>query len=346
MAAVPGRTYVIAEMAWAHNGSADVALDLVRGAKAAGADAIGIHVTSLPDYMVPQYKCVDGVTTSDRSVGEIYQYLEKLNLRQEDWARVFADAKRVGIDLCVMCNDRPSLEFVRQHQPEAYVLAAACFTETDLVKAIGRERRPVVLRVGGATLAEIDRAIGLLRAEGAGDITLLHGIQLYPTDIALMNLRAITTLQTTFRCKVGLADHIDGGDPAALTLPLLALPLGAAAIEKHITVDRALKHEDFEAALGIAEFTRFVEGIRRAELALGTGSFGDLTDADRKYRRVSRKKTVARRAIARDTRITADMIAFKRADAGMDVGDSDALIGRTAARDIEMDEGLDASNCA
>ncbi len=332
-----GRTYVIAEMAWGHNGSVDVAIQLTRGAKEAGADAISIHVTSLSDYMVPHYRCVDGVTTSDRRVGEIYQYLERLNLSQDDWVRVFAEARRVGIDLVVMCNDGPSLEFAKRHNPDAYALAAACFTEYDFIRAIGRERKPVVLRVGGSTLAEIDRALAILREEGAADVVLLHGIQL--------NIRAITTLQTTFRCKVGLADHIDGGLESALVLPLLALPLGASAIEKHITVDRALKHEDFEAALGIAEFIRFVRNIREAERALGDGRFGDLTEADLRYRRVSRKKTVARQPIPAGTRIAADMIAFKRADSGVDPSEAESLVGRSAVRDIEMNEGLSPSVC-
>lgn len=340
-----GRTYVIAEMAWGHNGSVEVALELVRGAKLAGADAISVHVTSLPDYMVPHYRCADGVTTSDRTVSEIYQYLERLNLSQADWLRVFAEARRVGIDLCVMCNDGPSLDFVRPHHPDAFVLAAACFTEFEFIRAIGRERKPVILRVGGATLAEIDRALAILKDAGAPDVSLLHGIQLYPTDIAMLNIRAITTLQTTFRCNVGLADHIDGGLDAAVTLPLLAVALGASAIEKHITVDRALKHEDFEAALGLVEFKRLVDGIRQAEAALGDGRFGDLTDADLKYRRVSRKRVVARQRIPKGSKIAANMFTFKRADHGLDPGEGESLIGRTTVRDVEADEGLDFSVC-
>ena len=335
------RTMIIAEMAWAHNGLVENALELLRGAKAAGADALGIHVTSVPDYMTPDYRCSDGVTTSDRSVGEIYRYLERLNLSYAEWDRVFAEARACGLGLCAMCNDEPSLEYVQRAGPTMYVIAAACFAELEFVRSIGRQRKPTVLRIGGATLGEIERVTDTLRAEGTSDITLLHGIQLYPTDIRQLNLAALATLKMTFGCKVGLADHIDGDLEVARVLPLLALPYGATMLEKHITIDRALKHEDFEAALDIGNFKRFVGFVREAERSLGRGTLGVLSEADLKYRRVSRKKIVARRAIRRGQTIGREDIAFKRSDRGAEPCEIDMLIGRVATRDVEVNDGLD-----
>src|SRR6266404_5457562 len=110
--------YVIAEMAWSHTGDIENALKKMRGAKSAGADAIGIHLTSLSDYMVPNYQCVDGQTLSagredenrsretaekDSEQGDIYRYLDQINLSPEDWRLFFREAKEVGIDVCAMC---------------------------------------------------------------------------------------------------------------------------------------------------------------------------------------------------------------------------------------------------
>lgn len=332
---------IIAEMAWSHNGSPDVAVHLVEGAKTGGADAIGLHLTSLPDYMVRHYRCTDGVTTSDRTVSEIYTYLDKINLTPEGWARVFTKAREVGIKTCVMCNDRPSLDLAERHAADMYALAAACFTEYDFIDAISRTGKPVFLRVGGASLDEIERAVSILRDGGSDGITLLHGIQLYPTGIDQLNISAIRSYRERFGVDVGLADHIAGELDEAGTLPLLAVAYGATAIEKHITVDRELKHEDFEAAIGIKEFRRFVTLIRSAECAIGSGEIGRLSEGDMRYRRVSRKRIVAAKDIAQGATISRDLVTFKRSDTGADPKFIDVIVGQKAGRDYFQDEGID-----
>jgi len=171
----------------------------------------------------------------------------------------------------------------------------------------------------------------------------LHGIQLYPTDTGLLNLSALAVLKTAFNAPVGLADHIDGGLQEAQMLPLLAIPYGISVIEKHITLDRALKHEDYEAALGIAEFARFTELVRLAEGVIGSGTISALTPAELKYRRVSRKRAVARRSLAKGTVIATNDITFKRSDHGLDASEATLLIGRTLKCDVSLDDGLDLS---
>jgi sialic acid synthase SpsE len=341
------KTYVIAEMAWAHNGSLDTAIQILHGAKKAGADAVGIHLTSMPDYMVPRYLCNAGQTISGSQPsndGEIYRYLERLNLKWEEWLRFLQVTDELKIDVCAMCNDSVSLNFGKsQRQISSYALAAACFTEVDFVRETARQNKPMVLRIGGATLGEIERAVSAIRECGNDDIVLLHGIQLYPTDPGLLNLSALTVLKTVFNTAVGIADHIDGGLQEAQMLPALAIPYGISVIEKHITLDRALKHEDYEAALGVAEFARFTELVHLAERAIGDGAIGALTPAEIKYRRVSRKRAVARRAIPLGTVITPADITFKRADHGLDASEASLLVGRTLKCNVSLDDGLDLS---
>jgi len=197
--------------------------------------------------------------------------------------------------------------------------------------------------IGGASLGEIDQTVRLVRESGNQDFVLLHGIQLYPTDLSCLNLSALRVLQTVFNCPVGLADHIDGGSELAPVLPLLALPYGATVIEKHITLDRELKHEDFEAALGVGEFRRFVEHIRRAEMAIGNGAVGALTPADLKYRRVSRKRIVLRAPLSKGVVLSRDHLTFKRSDYGAEPSQLSLLVGRTLHCDVDKDEGVDLS---
>lgn len=340
---------IVAEMAWSHNGSVEHAVAMVRGAKTAGADAIGIHFTSLADYLVRTYRGLAGATISDKvsaPTTSIYDYLEQINLTPSQWRAVVAVAREVGLEIVNMPNDGPSVDLAEElDAADHYVVAAACFTEYAMVRRLAASGRPLILRIGGATLAEIEKVVTIAREEGATKITLLHGIQLYPTPIAQLNLSALPRLASAFGCAIGLADHIDGALPEAITLPALAIPYGVTIIEKHITVDRKMKLEDYEAALGITDFAEFVRYLRTAEAALGDGEPGAETDGDRLYRSVARKKVVARRLIPAGAIISMEDIAFKRSDEGLEVEYSPIVIGRRATRALSADEGISLDDC-
>lgn len=337
--------YVIAEMAWSHDGDLATGIQIFRGAKEAGADAVGVHITDMHELMVKDYRCLDGQTLSKKdtqdSPATIFDYLEKINTSKEDWAKLFTVAREIGLHICAMPSDVASLKFVRRFSPEMYAISAAVFTELDLVRLIAAERKPTVLRVGGATLGEIEQVLNIFRQEGNDDVVLLHGVQMYPTDIEDLNLKMLPSLRNTFGCHVGLADHIDGGDALALSLPLLAIPLSAVIIEKHITDDRSKKREDYEAALGTKEFGDFVKLMRQAEKSLGSGNRKQLSEAELKYRRVVRKKVVAARPIAKGHIISSEDITCKRADHGGDPTMMFLYLGRKACTPIDVDEGVE-----
>lgn len=319
-------TFIIAEMAWAHDGSLDKAIRIARGVAEAGADALSIHITSLPDCMVLHYGNPEGVSAG-KPASEIYRYLERLNLSPEQVGTLCAETRQAGLALCVMPNDFPSLALARSLGPDAYVLAPACFAEEDFVRALAREGRPVILRIGGATLGEIDRAVWWLRGAGAHELLLLHGFQVYPTPLEETHLRALPMLRQVFGCHVGLADHLDGGGDQALVIPLLALALGAVAIEKHITWDRAERGEDFEAALDPVRFKTFVRYVRAAEAALGEATMPLLSPDVLKYRQVSRKRVVASGDLPAGTVLEPRHLACKRSDAGALPDERPSLLG-------------------
>lgn len=343
------RPYVIAEIAWGHTGSRDIALQLVRGAHDAGAQAVGIHLTSLPDYMVPDYRSRAGTTTSQRDTSApptIYKYLEQISLGPEAWRAIVGEARRSGVELVTMCNDEPSFDFAQEiGAADRYVIAAASFTEMDLTRRIARTGKPVLLRIGGATLREIDDVVTAVRAEGNEDITLLVGVQTYPTDIASTYIASLPALRESFGCAVGLADHIDGGLPEAITLPALALAYGATVIEKHITTRREDKLEDFEAALGLAEFAQLVRYLDTAATALGDGGIPADSAAEARYRAVVRKRLVAARDLPAGTVLRREDVAFKRADEGVGVEQLERLLGRRLLKPVMANTGLTPELC-
>ena len=334
-------TFIIAEMAWSHDGSVEKAKDIIKGTADAGADAISVHITSMANYMTKDYgRAAEHTISAGKRKEDIYTYLDRLNLKKSDWQKLFSYAKSLGLAICAMPNDIQSLKLCRELDPDAYVIAAACFVEENIVAEIAGQKKPVILRIGGATLGEIEKVINLIREQGTEEIILLHGIQLYPTRVEDTQLKLIPSLKSIFRLPAGLADHMDGETELAMIIPLVALAFGANVIEKHITHNRELKGEDYISALNPAQFKKLVTNIREIEKSFGSPSFRALSAGEIRYRQVSRKRTVAARFIKQGKKITGDDIVFKRANEGIYPDEGKFIIGRTAGRDIKEDDPI------
>lgn len=335
------KTHIIAELAWGHDGKISQAIELMKRAKESGADSFSIHLTDLPNYMVTYYGNGEGKVSAGREDLNVYKYLEDINPTNEQWEELAKVAKEIDIQLCIMPNDIQSLEFSQDRlNPEFYIVSPACFAEIDMLEAIAKTGKKTLFRIGGAYLAEIEKVINIFRKNNNNRIILLHGFQNYPTKLEETDISLLKTLKETFNVEVGLADHIDGGDRLAKIIPMLSLGFGATYIEKHITLNREDKSEDFESALNPDDFKEFVENIRATEIALGTPYFKDLNDATLRYRQVVRKRLVASCDIKEGEVITKDMIIAKRCDVGLTPDNQELIIGRVTKQTIVKDEAL------
>jgi len=332
--------FIIAEMACSHDGLVDKARIIIRGAAQAKADAINFHITSMADYMVPQYTGGQGRIMEGPETKRIYDRHCELNLGQKAWRELFDYAREQHLLISAMCNDRSSAEFAAQLGPDMYGIHSACLGEEDLLKDIAVKQKPVFMKVGGTYLGEIEKAVRLVRETGNLDIVLMHGIQSYPTVLEDMHLRYIQSLKQLFSLPVGFADHTDGGSELAMMVPPVALAFGANVIEKHITHDRSLKGIDFESALDPGGLAKLVHNLREIQKAFGSSSARPFSKAEEDYRKVSKKRTVARTTMEAGERITVDKIAFKRADDGVYPGESQYLIGRTVNTQVRKDEPI------
>jgi len=332
--------FIIAEMAWSHDGSVENAKRIIKGAAEARADAISFHITSMEDYMVPQY----GSSKSQGSAGEkaqrIYDYLSSINLSREDWEKLFAYARDQRLLIIALCNDLPSIEFASKLGADIYGIHSACLAEEDLVGEVAAKHKPVFLKVGGTYLGEIERTVLLIQETGNYDIVLIYGIQNYPTKLEDMHLRYIQSLKQIFSLPVGFADHTDGGSELAMLVPLVALPFGANVIEKHITHDRSLRGVDFESALNPAQLKKLIRNLREVEKSFGSSAVRPLSAAEADYRKVSKKRTVARSTIEKGEMITREKIAFKRSDEGIYPDESRFITGRTVNKRVNKDQPI------
>ncbi len=334
---------VIAEMAYSHDGKRALAEQIVRDAAAAGADAISIHITHMPDYMVEHYGSGPGRVSAGKEVRPIYDYLVDITISFDDWRAVADLARELKLELVIMPNDMPSLEFAKTLDPHSLVVPPACFEDQDFVEAIGRIGRHIYVRVGGSTLGEIETVLNQLRGVGNERITLLYGHQNYPTQIGDTNLEFLSCLKDTFGYPVGIADHIDADDDIATIVPLLAVPLGITCIEKHMTHDRRKRGEDFESALNRDEMRLMIDRLRKVEQALGSRRASAMDDASQRYRNTVRKRLVAARDIKKGDVIAPDAIIAKRSDDGASPTMKAELVGSVASSDIPRDTGIDWS---
>src|SRR5260221_11580714 len=136
-----------------------------------------------------------------------------------------------------------------------------------LLETVAQTGKPILLSTGMATLGEVERALAVLQAGGAGPVALLHCVSVYPTPPELMNLRSLATWQQAFDVPVGLSDHSLG-----TAIPFAAVALGACIIEKHFTIDKGLEGWDHAISADPAELRALVQGSRDVFAALGSAA--------------------------------------------------------------------------
>lgn len=337
-------TFIIAEMAWSHDGSFDNAKFIVEAAAAAKSDAICIHLTSMPDYMVKDYSVTRCGASGAVNDEKLYDFLSKKNLSNTYWSEIIKRAKELGLAICVMCNDNASIDFALSEDVDAFVVPPASMNEASLLNRIAKSGKPVFLRIGGAYIDEIEFAIKHMSKFGTDRIALIYGFQIFPTPLDEMKIENIQFLKNKFLVPVGFADHTDAETGFARIVPAIAVAKGANVIEKHIIHNRCLKGLDFESALNPNEFKEMVENIRGAEQTFGKCEKYELSEKELNYRNTARKHAVASCELDNGAKVTYDNFSFKRANSGMYPDEFERNIGKKIKKSMKSDEPLTEDN--
>ena len=257
---------VVAEAGINHDGQLDIALDLCRAAKAAGATYVKFQKKT-PRLCVPKHQWD---VPKEAPWGEILPYItykERMELGQDDYHSIAFLCKELSISWTASVWDEPSLDFLLGYDPPFIKVPSACLTDLDLLRAIRRSGRPAVLSTGMSTLSQVKAAAALL---GPDRLVLLHCRSTYPCQAKEMNLSAIQTLRGLFPvAPIGLSNHYPG-----LWLALCAVALGANMVEAHLTLDRSSIGTDHAASWEPGGLRKFVQQVRRWEEAKGDGQIG------------------------------------------------------------------------
>ena len=259
---VPGlETFVVAEIGINHNGDVGLAKKLVGAAAGSGAQAVKFQKRT-PELCVPPEQR-DLPRETPWGVISYMEYRERVELGLEEYEEIDAFCRTMGVMWFASCWDEASVDFIEQFGPPCYKIASACLTDDTLLEHIRAKGRPVILSTGMSSLGQIDGAVDLL---GRDDLVLMHTTSAYPSSPDELNLRVIPRLAERFEVPVGYSGHEVGLAPT-----LAAVVLGACAVERHITLDRAMWGSDQAASVEPQGFSRLVRDIRLYERARGDG---------------------------------------------------------------------------
>lgn len=258
------KTFVIAEMSANHNHHFEVAIETIKAAKKAGADAIKIQ-TYTADTLTLNCDKPDFQVGKGLWEGETFYSLYQKAYTPWDWHKeIFRVAREEGLVCFSTPFDKTAVDLLESLDNPIYKIASFEITDIPLIKYIGSKHKPVILSTGIAMQEDIQLALDTLRSEGCNDITLLKCTSAYPAPIEDANLLTIPDMKQRFGVKAGLSDHTLGS-----TVPMAAVALGAEVIEKHFIIDRSIGGPDSEFSMEADEFKSMVEGIRNVEKALG-----------------------------------------------------------------------------
>ena len=253
---------VVAEIGINHNGSTDIAKRLIDMAADAGADAVKFQKRTVDVVYTREF--LDSPRESPWGSTQREQK-EALELGESEFDEIDAYCRERGIAWFASAWDAESQRFLRRYDVPFNKIASAMLTHDDVVDLVAEERKPVFVSTGMSSFEQIDRAVEILRSHDC-PFVLMHTVSAYPAPEHELNLQAMHELRARYRCPVGYSGHEVSPIPS-----IIAAALGAVAVERHITLDRAMYGSDQAASLEKRGLETLVSGIRTIPIVAGDG---------------------------------------------------------------------------
>ena len=324
--------YVIAEIGHNHQGDVEQAKRLIDAAKECGVDAVKLQKRS--NRLLYTRDFYEQPYDNELSFGHTYgEHREALELGADDYRELLRHAREVGMTLFATPFDFESADLLAELGAPAFKFASGDLTNTPLQRHVAAFGRPMFLSTGGGTLADVERAVGTILPLN-DQLCVLQCTAAYPAAVEDLNLNVITTLREHFpQLVVGLSDHQNG-----IAMAIVAYMLGARVIEKHFTLDHALKGRDHAFSLMPEGMRRLVRDLHRVPAALGSPEKRPLPIEADPLEKMG-KKLVAARELELGRVLTAADLAIKSpADGGLPPYELDRLVGRRLRRPIAFED--------
>ena len=323
-------TFFIAEMSGNHNMDFERAVQIVKAAKEAGADAIKLQTytadTITLDCDDPCFRLEQDALWDGMILHKLYQEA----YTPWEWQPKLKEiADELGIILFSSPFDLTSIDFLEEMNVPAYKVASSEINDIPFIRKIARTGKPIIISTGIAYMEDIERALRACKEEGNENVILLKCSTAYPAPYEEINLKVIPNMKETFDCISGLSDHTMG-----CAVSCAAVALGAKVIEKHLTLRRSDGGVDSAFSMEPEEFREMVDNVRMIEKALGKVTY-ELTEKQKKSRKYSRSLFVAQDMKAGDV-FTPENLRSVRPGCGLHTMYYEDILGKKITKDAKL----------
>ena len=332
---------IIAEIANAHQGKSDLAIEIAKSAIRSGADAVKFQIYFADELLTYKH--------------QRFMHFKKQSFEEKDWKKIFNSIKPLKKKIYCDIFGEKALKLAEKYDLDGYKIHSSDISNVKLLYKLSKlnKRKKIFLSAGGSTLRELAKAISILRNKNK--LILLYGFQNYPTKINDLNLNNIKYLKKYFGnyCDIGYMDHTDADDKMNFFLPILSVKLGAKIIEKHITYNRQKKGIDYHSSLNPNEFNEFTRIIKsknildkklfeKLKICLGKKSYF-LTEKELEYRSEVKKVWVAKKDLKPNHVIKINDVIMKRSEEKDESLFIDRIVGTKIIKRINKDEIIKTS---
>lgn len=329
-------TIIIAEAGVNHNGSLEMAKQLVDKAVEAGVDYIKFQTFKTSKLVTKSAKQAE---YQQRNIGSQedsqYQMLKQLEFSPDEYDILVNYCEERGIKFFSTAFDFDSIDYLHTLNLGLWKIPSGEVTNYPFLKRIAAYNEPTILSTGMCDIQDVRAAVDALYKNGLckENLILLHCNTEYPTPFEDVNLKAMDALRKEFGVEVGYSDHTKG-----IEVPIAAVALGATVIEKHFTLDRTLPGPDHKASLEPDELKAMVSAIRNIEKAVGGDGTKHVSESERKNIAIARKSIVAACDIKAGEIFTEENLTVKRPGSGISPMRWEEVLGLKAKKDFNEDE--------
>lgn len=354
-------TYVIAEAGVNHNGSYDLAIELIDIAYEAGANAVKFQTFKASKLVSKKAKKANyQIVNTNNEQESQFEMLKKLEISYEETTRLKEYCDNKGITFLSTPFDFESVDFLDSINVNLFKIGSGEITNAPLILKIAQKKKKIILSTGMSDLSDIKLALGVI-AYGLMDwtsektiqifsdayfeastngilcryVSLLHCTTEYPCPLRDVNLLAMKTMRDSFGLEVGYSDHTEGIQVAAL-----AVAAGARVIEKHFTIDKSMSGPDHKASLNPIELKEMISLIRETKIVLGEPD-KVCSESEEKNQGIARKSLVASTMIKVGDELSKENITIKRPGTGVAPVHYWSYIGQKADREYFEDDLFD-----
>lgn len=328
------KTLIIAEAGVNHNGSIKLAKKLIDYAVTAGANIIKFQTFKADQICHQDSPKASYQKKNSKKRENQYQMLKKLELTYHDYKKLKQYSQKRGIEFLSSAFDLSDLIFLKSLKLKRFKIPSGEITNYLYLKKIASFNKKIILSTGMSNFNEIKKAISIIdpKKKNKRKITLMHCTSEYPADIKTINLKVIEILKNFFGYKVGYSDHT-----TSIFVPALAVMMGATIIEKHLTLNKRMKGPDHSSSLNPKEFSKMVDQIKIAEMALGNGK-KKLSATELSNAKLVRKSIYAKSNIKVGEKFTTENLTCKRPNIGISAFMIKNFLGKKSKKNYSKNE--------